>query len=200
MPRPGRGRSSAHRAVTRLAGQRRAHLDLVDSRAPRSIASTGVFAEQSCRPPASPASRGTTSARPRRGRGCGRAALDDFAALDQAPSLPSPLVVPQSSDDHQVLRHVDEAAGQVARVRGLERRVGEALRRAVRRDEVLQDVQASRKFAVIGVSMISPSGFAIRPRMPASWRICAAEPRAPGVRHHEDRLNDSCLTACLRGR
>jgi hypothetical protein len=37
----------------------------------------------------------------------------------------------------------------------------------------------SRKFAVIGVSMIEPSGLAIRPRMPASWRICAAEPRAP---------------------
>ena len=37
----------------------------------------------------------------------------------------------------------------------------------------------SRKFAVIGVSMMEPSGFAIRPRMPASWRICAAEPRAP---------------------
>jgi hypothetical protein len=37
----------------------------------------------------------------------------------------------------------------------------------------------SRKLAVIGVSMIEPSGLAIRPRMPASWRICAAEPRAP---------------------
>jgi len=33
--------------------------------------------------------------------------------------------------------------------------------------------------AVIGVSMIEPSGLAIRPRMPASCRICAAEPRAP---------------------
>src|SRR5256885_1802974 len=37
----------------------------------------------------------------------------------------------------------------------------------------------SRKFAVMGVSMMEPSGLAIRPRMPASWRICAAEPRAP---------------------
>ena len=40
-------------------------------------------------------------------------------------------------------------------------------------------VRPSRKFDVIGVSMISPDGFAIRPRMPASWRICCAEPRAP---------------------
>jgi hypothetical protein len=31
----------------------------------------------------------------------------------------------------------------------------------------------------MGVSMISPEGLAIRPRMPASWRICWAEPRAP---------------------
>jgi len=37
----------------------------------------------------------------------------------------------------------------------------------------------SRKFVVIGVSMISPDGLAMRPRMPASWRICCAEPRAP---------------------
>mgnify|MGYP007099127599 CR=1 FL=1 len=40
-------------------------------------------------------------------------------------------------------------------------------------------LRPSRKLAVIGVSMIEPSGLAIRPRMPASWRICAAEPRAP---------------------
>jgi hypothetical protein len=40
-------------------------------------------------------------------------------------------------------------------------------------------VRPSRKFAVMGVSMISPEGFAIRPRIPASWRICWAEPRAP---------------------
>ena len=31
----------------------------------------------------------------------------------------------------------------------------------------------------MGVSMISPDGFAIRPRMPASCRICCLLPRAP---------------------
>ena len=35
------------------------------------------------------------------------------------------------------------------------------------------------KLALIGRSMISPFGLAIRPRMPASWRICLNEPRAP---------------------
>ena len=40
-------------------------------------------------------------------------------------------------------------------------------------------VSPSRKFAVIGVSMISPEGLAINPRMPESWRICCFDPRAP---------------------
>ena len=35
------------------------------------------------------------------------------------------------------------------------------------------------KLALIGRSMISPFGLAMRPRMPASWRICLNEPRAP---------------------
>ena len=35
------------------------------------------------------------------------------------------------------------------------------------------------KLARIGRSMISPFGLAIRPRMPASWRICLIVPRAP---------------------
>ena len=35
------------------------------------------------------------------------------------------------------------------------------------------------KLALIGRSMISPFGFAMSPRMPASWRICVNEPRAP---------------------
>ena len=43
---------------------------------------------------------------------------------------------------------------------------------------------------MIGVSMIEPSGLAIRPRMPASWRICAAEPRAPESAIMKIELND----------
>ena len=37
----------------------------------------------------------------------------------------------------------------------------------------------SLKLEMIGVSMISPDGFAISPRIPASCFIWAAEPRAP---------------------
>ena len=37
----------------------------------------------------------------------------------------------------------------------------------------------SRKLLVIGVSMIAPVVLAIRPRIPASWRICFSLPLAP---------------------
>ncbi len=37
----------------------------------------------------------------------------------------------------------------------------------------------SRKLAVMGVSMISPEGLAIKPRIPASCRIWSLLPRAP---------------------
>ena len=94
-------------------------------------------------------------------------------------SMPSTRAAVVLVDDH-VLRDVDETARQVARVGRLERRVGQTLARAVRRDEVLHaPSRPSRKFDVIGVSMISPDGLAIRPRMPASWRICCFDPRAP---------------------
>ena len=43
---------------------------------------------------------------------------------------------------------------------------------------------------MIGVSMIEPSGLAIRPRMPASWRIWAALPRAPESAIMKIELND----------
>ena len=45
-------------------------------------------------------------------------------------------------DDDAILRHVDQTAGQVARVRRLERRVREALAGAVGRVEIFKDGQA----------------------------------------------------------
>ena len=54
-----------------------------------------------------------------------------------------PSTVPQScSRDDDVLRHVDETAGEVTRVGGLERGIGQTLTRAVGRDEVLQHGEA----------------------------------------------------------
>ena len=65
-------------------------------------------------------------------------AFDDLAAFDQRRHLDSVQRAAIVLADDRVLRHVDQAAGQVAGVRRLERGVGEALARAVGRDEVLQ--------------------------------------------------------------
>ncbi len=40
-------------------------------------------------------------------------------------------------------------------------------------------VRPSMKFALIGRAMICPFGSAMRPRIPASWRIWLNDPRAP---------------------
>ena len=103
--------------------------------------------------------------------------LDDFARLDDRPRLDAVHRAAIDLVDDDVLRHVDETTRQVARVRSLQRRVGRPLRAPC--VEMNRSTQPSRKLAVIGVSMISPDGLAIRPRMPASWRICCFEPRAP---------------------
>ena len=68
---------------------------------------------------------------------------------------------------NHVLGDVNETTGQVAGVRGAERRVGQTLAGAVRRDEVLQHERLSRKFDLMGSSMMRPEGSDIRPRIPA---------------------------------
>ena len=69
-------------------------------------------------------------------------ALDDLAALDERRHLDAVERAAVLLGDDRVLRDVDETAGQVAGVGGLERRVGETLAGAVRRDEVLEHGQA----------------------------------------------------------
>ena len=67
--------------------------------------------------------------------------LDDLAALDDGPGLDAVDGAAVVLGDDHVLRHVDQAPGQVARVGGLQRRVGQALAGAVGRDEVLEHRQ-----------------------------------------------------------
>ena len=69
-------------------------------------------------------------------RGDHRAALDDRAHVEAV--LGAAILL----DDDAILRHVDQAAGQVARVRRLERGVREALAGAVGRVEIFEDGQA----------------------------------------------------------
>ena len=78
--------------------------------------------------------------------------LDDLAALDDGPRLDAVERAAVAIGDDHVLRHVDETARQVARVGGLERRVGETLARAVRRDEVLEHREP---FAEVGLESAS---------------------------------------------
>ena len=69
-------------------------------------------------------------------RGDGRAALDDRAHFER--TLGAAILL----DDDAILRHVDQTAGQVARVRRLQRGVREALAGAVGRVEIFEDGQA----------------------------------------------------------
>ena len=89
---------------------------------------------------------------------------------------------------HEILRHVDQAAREVARVRRLQRRVGQALARAVRADEVLQHVQA---FAEVRRDRrLDDRAVRLRHQAAHAGELPDLRRRAAraGVRHHEDRV------------
>ena len=67
--------------------------------------------------------------------------LDDLAGLLELGDADAVERAAVELADDRVLRHVDEAPGEVAGVRRLERGVGEALAGAVRRDEVLEHAE-----------------------------------------------------------
>jgi hypothetical protein len=96
------------------------------------------------------------------------AQVDDFVVALVDGLTQMPLVVPQSSSDDDVLRHVHQLAGHVAGVGGLERGIGQTLAGAVGGDEVFQHGQALAEVRQNRRSMMSPLGLAMRPRMPAS--------------------------------
>src|SRR5216684_293494 len=91
-----------------------------------------------------------------------------------------PLVVPQSSS----LTMTSWATSTRRRVRYPESAVRSAVSASPLRVPCVEmkyssTVRPSVKLAWIGRSMIRPVGSAIRPRIPASWRICWMLPRAP---------------------
>ncbi len=69
--------------------------------------------------------------------------------------------------DDDVLRHVDQTAGQVTRVGGPQGGIGQSLAAAVREEE-LKNGQALAEVRLDGQLERGPDGDAIRPRMPAS--------------------------------
>ena len=91
------------------------------------------------------------------------------------------------ADDH-VLRDVDEPAGQVARVGRPQRRVRESLAGAVRRDEVLEHVEALHE---VGLDRpLDDLALRIRHQAAHAGELTDLLERAagPGVGHHEDRV------------
>src|SRR5579862_769362 len=121
------------------------------------------------------------------------AGFDDGFDVDAVGSAAIALV-----DDH-VLRDVDEAASEVARVGGLESRIGQALTRTVRRDEVLQHVEA---FAEVG-SNRRLDNFARRLRHQTAHAgkltNLLFRSASTGVGHDVDRVDAAFLVLVLEG-
>ena len=91
------------------------------------------------------------------------------------------------ADDH-VLGDVDQAPGQVARVRGAQRGVGEALPGAVRRDEVLEHREALHE---VGLDRpLDDLALRIGHQASHAGQLANLLERAAGSRvgHHEDRV------------
>ena len=90
--------------------------------------------------------------------------------------------------DHEILRDVDETAREVTRVRRLQRRVGQTLAGAVRRDEVLLGVEAFaevRRDGRLDDRAVRLGHEAAHAGELADLRRATA---GAGVGHHEDRV------------
>ena len=67
--------------------------------------------------------------------------LEDLATLGDGRDLNPIIGAAVVLDDNHVLRHIDQTTGEITRVGGLERGVGETFSRTVGRDEVLEHAQ-----------------------------------------------------------
>src|SRR5882757_6651616 len=114
--------------------------------------------------------------------------FDYLAAFDQRRHLDSVERAAVVLDNDRVLRNVDQAAGQVSRVRGLERGVGEALARAVSRDEVLQHRESLAE--IRGNWSLDDFTRRFRHQAAQSRQLANLLLRAAGARvgHDEDRV------------
>ena len=102
-------------------------------------------------------------------------------------------------DDDAILRHVDQTAGEVARVRGLQRGVREALTSAVGRVEVLKNVEAflevrdDRVFDDLA-RRLGHKTTHTRQLLHLRWRTTRAR-----VAHHVDRVDLGFLAVVVNG-
>src|SRR3712207_3874212 len=113
----------------------------------------------------------------------------DVAGVDDGANLDAALGAAVRLADDGVLRHVHETAGEVARVRRLERRVGKALAGAVRRVEVLEHVEAFLE--VRDDRALDDLAGRLRHEAAHRRELLHLRRRAAGarVRHHVDRVH-----------
>ena len=71
-----------------------------------------------------------------------RQGIDKLTALDDGPHRKAILGTAIHFDDDAILRHIDETTCQIARIRGLQSRIRQALTRAMRRVEIFENGQA----------------------------------------------------------
>src|SRR5882762_6266277 len=121
--------------------------------------------------------------------------LDDVLAFLQRRHLEAEDRAAIFLGDRDVLRHVYQAARQVARVRGLQRRIRETFARAVGRDEVLEHRQPLAEVRLDRAldDLADAAGellLRFRHQAAHSRQLpdLIARPAAPGVEHHEHRV------------
>src|SRR5438876_2547753 len=121
--------------------------------------------------------------------------LDDVFAFLQRRHLEAEDRAAVLLGDRDVLRHIDQAPRQIAGVRSLERRIGETLPRAVRRDEVLEHRQplaevrldrALDDFADAARQLLLR--LCHQPTHAGELPDLIARTAAAGVEHHEHRI------------
>ena len=172
-------------AETGLAGQRRADLDFVHTGDLEFL--DQVFVQQSAGLRQDSAALGvqdffggaTTQHAVAQG-------FDDLAAFDNRAHDVAGLRAAIELGHHQVLGHVHQTAGQVTRVGGFQRRVGQTFTRTVGGDEVLQHVQA---FAEVGGNRRLDDGAVGLGHQTAHTRHLAdlgSRAARTGVGHHVD--------------
>ena len=134
------------------------------------------------------------------GRGTSEDALaersDDLAGVDDRLHLQAGIGTAIRLDDDAVLRHVDKTSGQIARVRRLQRRVGEALARAVGGVEVLHHGQAFLEVRDDRALDDRSVGLGHQAAHAGELLHLRRRPARTGMRHHVDRVH-RLLTAVL---
>ena len=125
--------------------------------------------------------------------------LDDFARFDDGLDVDAVHRPAVKFRDDDVLRHVHQPPGEVARVCGLQSRVGQSLARAVRRDEELQHVQAFAE--VRGDGRLDDFARRLRHQAPHAGKLAnllLGAARA-GVRHDVNGIEQAFLVLALHG-